>query len=119
LAEVKASTPVVAALGGGAFIQPENAELLNATGALIVFLDAPGSELWQRCRNDEKPGERPLQKDPKQFGDLYERRRPHYLRARSRVDTSGKTIESIVTEIISLLEIDKIQSGPDAFQQGE
>ncbi len=67
LAEVKASSPVVAALGGGAFIQPENAELLNATGALIIFLDAPASELWQRCRNDEQPVERPLQKDPKQF----------------------------------------------------
>ncbi len=119
LAEVKASSPVVAALGGGAFIQPENAELLNATGALIIFLDAPASELWQRCRNDEQPVERPLQKDPKQFGDLYETRRPHYLRASLQVDTSGKNIESIVTEIISLLEIDKIQSGPDAFQQGE
>jgi shikimate kinase len=114
LAEMKANTPVVAALGGGAFTQPENAELLNDAGALTIFLDAPASELWRRCRNDRELVERPLQRDPKQFGDLYEARRPHYLRASLHVDTAGKDIESIVTEIISLLEIDK--SGPKAFR---
>ncbi len=116
LAEVKATTPVVAALGGGAFTQPENAELLNAAGALTIFLDAPASELWRRCRSDQELVERPLQKDQKQFGDLYEARRPHYLRASLRVDTAGKDIESIATEIISLLEIDKTQSGPKALR---
>ncbi|PYX66736.1 MAG: hypothetical protein DMG74_02980 [Acidobacteria bacterium] len=38
LAEVKASTPVVAALGGGAFIQPENAELLKGSEAVRRFI---------------------------------------------------------------------------------
>ncbi|MBZ5707376.1 MAG: hypothetical protein LAN63_18675 [Acidobacteriia bacterium] len=42
------SSPRVVALGGGAFAQPENATLLEATGFPIVFLDAPVEELWRR-----------------------------------------------------------------------
>ena len=99
------SSPVVVALGGGAFAQAENAALLQAAGALTVFLDAPVDELWLRCQNEDEPDERPLKSDERQFRQLYEARRPHYMNALLRVDTAGKDVESIAAEIIASLRL--------------
>jgi len=49
----------VVALGGGAFVQERNRELLRPW--LSVFLEAPASELWQRSQSDGI--ERPLRGD--------------------------------------------------------
>jgi len=102
--ELPPSSPVVVALGGGAFAQAENAALLKAAGALTVFLDAPVDELWRRCQKDE-PDERPLRRDERQFRQLYEARRPRYMNALLRVDTAGKDVESIAAEIIASLRL--------------
>jgi shikimate kinase len=91
------SSPRVVALGGGAFAQSENAALLGAAGFPIVFLDAPVEELWRRCQLE--PLERPLRRDPEQFRRLYEVRRPHYMAATLRIETSGKDVESVAAEI--------------------
>ncbi|HET7441763.1 MAG TPA: shikimate kinase [Terriglobales bacterium] len=99
LQEVR-SAPVVMALGGGAFVQPETAVLIAESGAKTVFLDAPIAELWQRSQ--EGP-ERPLRGDEQHFRHLYQRRRPEYMKASIRVDTGGKNVESVVTEIIQLI----------------
>lgn len=97
------SSPRVVALGGGAFAQPENAALLQATGFPIVFLDAPVEELWRRCQQQDL--ERPLRREEAQFRELYAARRPHYLRAGLRVETSGKPIETIAAEVASRLRL--------------
>jgi len=99
------SSPVVVALGGGAFAQAENAALLQAARALTVFLDAPVNELWRRCQNEDEPDERPLRGDERQFRQLYEARRPRYMNALLRVDTAGKDVESIAAEIIASLRL--------------
>jgi shikimate kinase len=91
----------VVALGGGAVAQPENAAILRHTGFPVVFLDAPVEELWQRCQ--EQGTERPLRRDIEQFRDLYQTRRPHYITAGMRVDTSGKDIETIAAEVACAL----------------
>lgn len=88
--------PIVLAVGGGAFAQAENSSLLDASLA-TVFLDASADELWKRCGDD--PTERPLRRDEKVFRQLYESRRPRYLRAQFRVDTAGKKVSHIATEI--------------------
>jgi shikimate kinase len=95
------NSPQIVALGGGAFVQVENARLLERAGVLTVFLDAPVEELWRRCQ--QQPLERPLRQDPQQFRQLYEERRPHYLKARWCIDTGGKSIETIATEVASQL----------------
>jgi shikimate kinase len=95
------NVPAVIALGGGAFVQAENASLLQGTGTPVIFLDAPAEVLLQRCL--PQGSERPLLRDPASFRDLYEQRRPHYLRAAWRVDTAGKPVESVATEIMSAL----------------
>jgi shikimate kinase len=97
------SAPRVVALGGGAFAQNQNATLLEATGFPIVFLDAPVEELWRRCRGQAL--ERPLRRDKTQFRELYAARRPYYLRAGLRVETSGKPIETIAAEVASRLRL--------------
>lgn len=97
------SSPRVVALGGGAFAQPENAALVEATRFPIVFLDAPVEELWRRCQQQEV--QRPLRQDEQQFRDLYAARRPYYLRAGLRVETSGKAIETIAGEVASRLRL--------------
>jgi shikimate kinase len=96
----------IVGLGGGAFVQVENATLLKDAGILTVFLDAPVGELWRRCaKQAEAQGlSRPLLQSPEQFQALFEARRPAYLKASLRVDAGGRTIETIVHEIAEALE---------------
>jgi shikimate kinase len=97
LQEVRFGPPTVAALGGGAFAQNEVIDLLEESGSLTVFLDAPLEELWQRCSRDET--ERPLLRQPGEFEQLYQKRRPYYLRAQLRVETGSRALDKIVEEI--------------------
>src|SRR5689334_19369553 len=71
ISELGSSSRVVG-LGGGAFVQAENAALLSQTGAPIVFLDAPVDELFRRCLQEQV--ERPLRQDREKFHELYEAR---------------------------------------------
>ncbi len=91
---------MVVALGGGAFAQAENAALLRARGAPVIFLDAAIEELRRRC--GEQGGERPLFRDENQFRQLYEARRGSYMAAELRVDTGGKTPEQVAEEILQI-----------------
>ena len=101
LREMKAS-PAVAALGGGAFVQAENFRLLKASGVPAVFLDAPAEELWERCRLEKH---RPLAQNLNQFRQLHESRRPLYMKAALRIETSGKDADTIADEIAAQLEL--------------
>jgi shikimate kinase len=94
--------PAIIALGGGTFIQPENFEIITSYGGKTIFLDAPVEELWRRC---QEAVERPLRRDRQHFGHLYETRRPEYMKASIRVDTSGKDAETVASEIVQRLGI--------------
>jgi len=110
LVQLDASSNAVIALGGGAFAQPEVAAILKSTNCPVVFLDAPIEELWRRC---EEAVIRPLKRDAQQFRQLYETRRPHYRQASARVDTEGKTVESIAAEIAATFELTPANSGKE------
>ncbi|MCU1296093.1 MAG: shikimate kinase [Acidobacteriaceae bacterium] len=103
------ANPRVIALGGGAFVQPENAKLLQEAGFPSVFLDAPVNELFKRCQRQTV--ERPLRRDPEQFRNLYESRRTAYLQAALRVNTSDKEIEEIAMEIATNLKLGPFSGG--------
>jgi shikimate kinase len=96
-------SPRVIALGGGAFVQARNAYLLAEDGFLTIFLDAPIEELFRRCQ--QEPMERPLRRDLQQFRELYEQRRPFYIKAALRIETDGKEIEVIAAEAARLLDL--------------
>jgi len=111
LAEIEAGPPLIAALGGGAFAQEEVASLLAESGGVTVFLDAPADELWRRCGSDVV--NRPLRREEAEFRRLYEARRPRYLQASVRVETGGRAIEQIVSEIADALRRNHRVSGEE------
>lgn len=100
LADMAGSTKIVA-LGGGAFVQPTNAQMLNASGAPVVFLDAPVEELRDRC--EPAAGKRPLFQDEEQFRRLYESRREAYLKASIRVETAALSPDEVADEVMKLI----------------
>jgi shikimate kinase len=103
LVESAKRASVVLALGGGTFIEPGVQKCLQEAQIPAVFLDAPVAELFRRC---EQPGvERPLRGNQEQFRELYERRRPEYLKAAICIETEGKKIADVTQEIISGLNL--------------
>lgn len=118
LAELQAGAIRVVALGGGAFVQENNAALLRKAGVPTVFLDATADELWQRCCQQaaEAGAERPLLRDIARFRELYETRRKHYLQASHTIQTGGRALESIAAEIAETLGLTRIEI---LTQQGE
>jgi shikimate kinase len=102
------STPTIVALGGGAYVQPDNAELLHAGHALIVFLETTVEELLTRCEVEDvtnPTNPRPLAADSAEFRRLYEERLPSYRTAHLTIDTSGKTVEVAASEIAEHLRL--------------
>jgi shikimate kinase len=93
----------VVALGGGAFVQERNRELLRQWPS--VFLEAPATELWQRSLADGTKRERPLRGDPEAFAQLYAERLPFYREASVVVETAGKQLASICVEIEGALQL--------------
>jgi shikimate kinase len=98
---------LVLSLGGGAFIDNTNQQLLRENEIPAVFLDAPAEELFRRC---QQPGiDRPLLSDRNGFSALYERRRPAYMNAAFCIQTAGREIASIVDEIMTRLGLGRNQ----------
>ncbi len=105
LGELNAGEERVVALGGGAFAQNENVRLIERAGVPTVFLDASVEELWHRCQEQAmRQGiERPLLRNVESFRELYQVRRPHYLKASLWQDTGGKTVAEISAEVVQAL----------------
>jgi shikimate kinase len=110
LEELLGGVARIVALGGGAFVQKENAALLKASGVPTVFLDAPVQELWQRCCTQaaQAGAERPLQQNMGQFRKLYETRRQSYSKASLKVQTGSRPVEAIAAEIAKMLGLKEI-----------
>jgi shikimate kinase len=105
LQELRSGSEKVIALGGGAFAQESNVGLIDAAGLTTIFLDAAVDELWGRCQRQAKTQglERPLRGNCADFRGLYEKRRPHYLKAGLRKETDGKDPEAIAEDLIQML----------------
>jgi shikimate kinase len=99
----------VVALGGGAFAQEENRQLLRSWPS--VFLETPVDELWQRSLQDKT--KRPLRRNRDQFAGLYQERLPCYRQATLVVETPGKDVAAICSEIEVALQL-AAAGGPGA-----
>jgi shikimate kinase len=100
------SGPTVLALGGGAFVQTNNVELLRTSHVLTVFLETPVDDMLQRCGVEDRPdpgNPRPLATDAAAFRNLYERRLPHYRGAHVTIKTAGKSVVEVALEIAETL----------------
>jgi shikimate kinase len=82
LRKIECGIPTVIALGGGAFVQPANYEILGNNG-ISVWLDC--SLEMAEARIAEKD-ERPLARDKDAFRKLFAERRVLYGRADFRID---------------------------------
>jgi shikimate kinase len=98
LKDISSSNKTVIALGGGAFIDPENRELADKTG-LTVWLKVSFSRLVDRVRID---GTRPKFVDRTKAKQLYETREPFYELAKVHVSTDDGTPDSAADEIIGV-----------------
>lgn len=78
--------PSVLALGGGAFLQPANRELLERQSATVIFLDAPFDVVFARVARTSQ--QRPLVTDSNRLRTLYEQRRPVYQLAHHTIDSA-------------------------------
>ena len=118
LRELRGGGARIIALGGGAYVQKENAALLRASSLPTVFLDAPVEELWQRCctQASETGAERPLLRSMEEFRKLYEIRRRGYSKASLQIQTGNRSVETIVAQIAETLGLKKIAT---RTEQGE
>jgi shikimate kinase len=100
----------IIALGGGAFVEKNNAALLEQSGVPTIFLDAAVDELWRRCcaQAHEAGAERPLLGSAEQFRKLYQHRRRSYQRASLTISTSRRTVDEIAAEITQTLGLKQI-----------
>ena len=85
----------VVALGGGAWIQKVNRELIEQHGCVSVWLDVPFEVCWARI---ETSGEdRPLGRTKEQAQTLYEQRTPIYKLATVRV--GNESLEELIKDL--------------------
>ena len=95
---IQAGMPSVLALGGGAFVQKQNWEILENNG-VTVWIDSPFNILQQRLDGDTT---RPLARDPQRFHQLFLDRREFYKRADFHVEVAEEDATAVVQRILSL-----------------
>ena len=96
----------VIALGGGAWMQPENRALLNAHDCFTVWLDAPFELCWRRITEDTEA--RPLARDAESARRLYDERRALYALAELHLQCDEqKTPDELAEEILQALGRDR------------
>ena len=100
LGELDTANTVVS-LGGGAWMQSANTALLRSASLPVLFLDAPVEELWQRCLPEQKA--RPLLQGEEAFRELYAARRKAYAEGTLLVETQGRSVDEVASQIQLLL----------------
>jgi shikimate kinase len=95
---IEAGQPCVLALGGGAFVQPGNRELLQNNG-VTLWLDCPLDVIQRRLNGDTS---RPLANQTNGIGRLYEDRKPWYSRADYRVEVDTEDVAELIQRILRL-----------------
>ena len=89
----------VLALGGGAYVQERNRELLRGQ-ATVVWLDVPFERALRRVAGADH---RPLAKDPEKFAALYAGRRSAYGEADVTIPITGDDPAAVVLAILEAL----------------
>jgi len=93
----------VIALGGGAVLDPENRNLLNASGLLIWLKVSPNVVLQRIKRRDHRPllqGDNKLQR----IQELAAQRESIYAQADIIVETDNQRVDQVVENILCLLD---------------
>jgi shikimate kinase len=94
---IERGRPAVLALGGGAFAERANRELLENNG-VAVWLDCPFAVVERRVA---LASHRPLARDPQQFAELYQARREVYRLADICVPIESDDPAGVVEAILN------------------
>ncbi len=108
IADIVQQSSLVISVGGGAILDPQNAERLRASGQ-VVWLTAPADALWRRIKSDARSATgRP---DLTEEGGLEEvckvlarREQAYSSAAHFSVNTSGRTASEVATAILEILD---------------
>ena len=103
LRRLAAEQGTVIATGGGALVDAANRELMTRT-SLVVCLSATVSAIEERIGEDAK---RPLLATPdrqQRIVDLLNQRAAAYAEIPYHIDTSGRSVQEVAAEVISLAE---------------
>ncbi len=98
----KHGQPIVVALGGGAFAQEKNVELVRDNG-VTIWLDAPFELVRRRVAPQ---AHRPLARDPEKFAALFAERQTAYAQADYRIPVEGDDQRVAVAAILGLAIFD-------------
>ena len=82
---IERGRPAVLALGGGAFVEPANRELVLGNG-IAIWLDCPFETIQHRVG---LASHRPLARDPRKFAELFHARRDAYRLADLHIAIEG------------------------------
>jgi shikimate kinase len=94
---IERGRPAVLALGGGAFAEAVNRDLLLRNG-LTIWLDCPLDVVKQRI---SQASHRPLARDPEKFAALYEARREGYALADLHINIESNDPAIAVSAILA------------------
>jgi shikimate kinase len=93
---VERGRPAVLALGGGAFVDAANRELILQNG-IAIWLDCPFDRVQRRVVD---AAVRPLARDPQHFAALYESRREIYALADLRIAIETDNVEDAIEAVL-------------------
>jgi shikimate kinase len=99
IAQMEAGEPAIVALGGGAFVQPANRALIEASGGVSVWLDCPLDLIRKRLGDDST---RPLATDRNGLKTLFAERRSSYALASHRIEVDSDDPSTAVERILAL-----------------
>jgi shikimate kinase len=90
----------VIALGGGAWIEKANRDLVDEYGCTSVWLDTPFEICWERIAASEE--DRPLGRTREEARARYDLRKPIYALAHLHIPVSpGQTLDDLISTIIN------------------
>ena len=89
----------VIALGGGAWIEKVNRDLIDEYGCTSIWLDTPFAICWERIAASEE--DRPLGRNREEAEARYDRRKPIYALAQFHIVVSA---EQTLNDLISTIE---------------
>jgi shikimate kinase len=97
---LQTDTEHIIALGGGAWIQEANRNLINQHSYVSVWLDVPFEVCWARIKSSGE--DRPLGRTREQAQALYDQRRPIYELAKLQVQIVDDNLEELISRVTGL-----------------
>lgn len=97
---LRAGEAGVIALGGGAWIEKTNRDLIDEYGCTSIWLDTPFAICWERIAASEE--DRPLGRTREEAEARYDRRKPIYSLAHLHIPVNAdQTLDDLISTIES------------------